>query len=284
MGALLGRTSPKPTARDAGKGDRFSKRAVSRAVLKATAQRPYVLYPAAIGILGGAAALALGPSLAFVIPAVLGAVVGAGGWALDYALRRERYANDYLHAMQEVLESRRAEAVAALERDLAEVGSEEGAGQLERLEEKYRTFETLLARKLQREEITFGRYLGIAEQVFLSALDNLGRIVDTRRSIQAIDHRYVEHRMKELRRGPDSAARREEIASLEARLSLREEQLEKVATWLARNESAMTTIDLTMGSIAEMDTTRGHASMDMESAMQELSRLAGRAQSYGARP
>ena len=56
----------------------FSPQAVSRAVLNATLQKPYVLYPTAVGVLGGLAAVVLGPSLLFLAPAAAGLTLGVG--------------------------------------------------------------------------------------------------------------------------------------------------------------------------------------------------------------
>jgi hypothetical protein len=65
----------------------LSPAAVSRAVLTTTLQKPYVLYPAAVAILGAAAAILLGPSSWFVLPALAGAVVAVGAWAGDFFLQ-----------------------------------------------------------------------------------------------------------------------------------------------------------------------------------------------------
>ena len=60
----------------------FSKKAISRAVLKQTTQHPSVLYPAGAAVIGGLAAIALGPGMV-----ALGAVIGGGAIALggEYA-------------------------------------------------------------------------------------------------------------------------------------------------------------------------------------------------------
>src|SRR5438477_12494898 len=84
----------------------FSPRAVSRAVLHETLQKPYVLYPTAVGLLGGLAALVLSPTMLFVAPAAIGLSLGLGGWALDYTLRRDQHAADYLKRLHETLAGR----------------------------------------------------------------------------------------------------------------------------------------------------------------------------------
>lgn len=259
----------------------LSQAAVSRAVLAVTAQKPYVLYPAVVGVLGTAAALLLGPSALFVVPAVLGGVVGLGSWAVDYFLRRDHHAAEYLRTLHRSLSEQRGAAIRNLERDLVETGFDEGLAQLERLREKLDAFRALLDKKLDPAELTHGRYLGMAEQVFLSGLDNLQRMAHTLASIKAIDEEYLDSRIHVLERIREpSPAQVEELKSLRERLALKEAQRAKLDHWLAQNERAMTQMDLTMAAIAEMDTVRGHASTDLETAMRELAELARRAPDY----
>jgi hypothetical protein len=259
----------------------FSQGALQWAVLESTVQKPYVLYPAALGVLGTAGAILLGPSLLFVVPAIVGGVVGLGSWAFDYFLRREHHANAYLEQLHRALAGRRAQAMQTLASDLRAVDSAQASSQLARLEDKFRAFREILGKKLDRRELTYGRYLGMVEQVFLSGLDNLQRIAHTLGSVRAIDDAYVARRIRDLEGLTEpSSVQRRELESLCERRELKRRQLEKVEEWLAENERAMTQIDVTMAAIAEMKTVHGHASTDMETAMKELQELARRAPRY----
>lgn len=259
----------------------FSPRAVSRAVLAKTLQRPHVLYPTALGILGGVAAAVIAPSLVFLAPAAIGLSLGIGGWALDYGLQRNKHAAEYLRRLQEVLAGRVNESVQRLRKEFEELRYEPGLKQLEQLRVKFEAFETLLRRKLNPQELSFTRYLGITEQVFLAGLDNLTRITDTLRGLAAIDVGHIDKRLKTLTTdGIESAQQDREIAALEERRALVERQRAQIDGLSAENEQAMTQIDHAMAAIASMDTAAAHASMDMEAAMDELRRLAQRAPSY----
>ncbi|MEN8207312.1 MAG: hypothetical protein ABFS24_15085 [Pseudomonadota bacterium] len=259
----------------------FSPQAITRAVLKSTAQKPYVLYPAAAGILGGMAALLLSPSWLFVVPAALGVTVGLGAWAVDATIRREQHASEYLNHMQKILAGRVDRTIRTLEKELREVESKQGLGQLERLRSKYHAFEELLRRKLDPDEITFRRYLGMTEQVFLAGLDNLKHVSDILKGSNAIDEVHVRQRLQDLDgQGSLPTAEQREYSTLEARLELLGSQRVKVQEWFSQNEAAMTQMDSIMAAIAEMDTANTHAVMGMESAMQELGALAERAKSY----
>lgn len=263
----------------------FSPQAVSRAVLGRTLQKPHVLYPTAIGLLSGLAAAVLGPTLVFVAPAAIGLGLGVGGWALDYTLRRDKHAADYLKRLQEAVAGRVAESVARLGREFGELRFEPGLAQMRQLQAKFDALEGLLRRKLDPREMTFARYLGMTEQVFLAGLDNLTRIADTLRGLSAIDAEHVRRRLHVLANdGVESALQDREAAALGERLALLERQREAVDQWLAENEQAMTQIDHVMAAIANLDTSAGHAAMSMESAMSELRRLTERAGNYNPTP
>lgn len=258
----------------------FSPKAVSRAVLGETLQKPYVLYPTAVGVLGGLAAAVLGPSLLFVAPAVIGAGLGLSSWVLDFTLRRDKHAADYLKRLQESLAGQTEQAIIRLNAQLQELEFQPGLSQLNELKNKFHTFDTLLRRKLNPQEMTFGRYRGMTEQVFLAGLDNLGRIADTLQGLAAIDVQHAERRLGTLNSDDvDSHAQDQEIKTLKERLALRQKQCEQIDQWLAENETAMTQIDHVMAAIANLDTSGGHATMSMESAMEELKTLAQRAAS-----
>lgn len=277
---MAGQGQQKQTTRSGEKLD-LSRAAVSRAVLSSTLQQPQVLYPGLVGVLGIAASFAFGPDLWFLVPAIAGSLIGGGAWALDYLLRRDRHANRYLQAVRDALGDRRQQAARDLRQQLDRLGHAEGLSQLERLQEKYQAFSELLGKKLNPGEITYGRYLGMAEQVYLAGLDNLQRIVHTLQSVQTIDQDYVQRRITELDSlASPSETQRRELEALQDRLVLRRNQLEKVSAWQAQNEQAMTRMDQTMAAIAGMTTVQGHAGTDLETAMQAMQELAARAGDY----
>jgi hypothetical protein len=273
-------TQNQPGFRRPVKAPDFSPRAVSRAVLGETLQKPQVLYPAAIGMLGGVATMVLGP--VFLVPAIVGGVIGAGAWAWEYAFRRDMHARNYLQGLHRTLELRVADTLRELTGELRTLKFEPGISQIERLRDKYQVFVELLRRKLDPGEMTFMRYLGMGEQVFLGGLDNLARISDALKGSGTNDTGEIRRRIKELKGdGIDSNAQDQEEAALMARLALMEQQREKISGWLAENEAAMTALDRVMAGVAEMNTTQS-ATMKMQHAMEELETLAKRASSYSA--
>jgi hypothetical protein len=190
---------------------------------------------------------------------------------------------ELLYRLSEKLRRARLVKLEALEIDLRGIGSEQAIDQLRLLGEKLDTFTEVLKRRLNAGELTFVRYLGTAEQVYLAAIDNLQDVSVALTSVRTIDKEYIESRLTEIRaRAPDDSGRREELASLEERRALLDRQHDKVAKLLAKNESAMTALDNTAAVLADTRMARGHASMETEQAMRELEELANRTHKYAS--
>jgi hypothetical protein len=171
--------------------------------------------------------------------------------------------------------------VSDLTGNMQRLGFHQGIRQLEQLQKKFQNFVEILNRTFDAEEITYGRYLGIAEQVYLSSLDNLERVIGTLASVQTIDPSHIDARIEEiLADGIVTEAESTEQETLNQRKLLRESQTQKVGLLMAQNEQAMTHLDLTAAALAEMKTRAGQATMDMESAMAELQNLAARSSKY----
>jgi hypothetical protein len=218
-----------------------------------------------LGMLGaslglGLALLALWPLVAVRSPAFL-----ERHYALHQASSEDR------HGLQ------------ALEADLVRLEAEQGLDQLRMIRQKLESLTDVLRRRLDAGELTYGRYLGTAQQVYLATLDNLGEIVVILTSVGAIDRDYIIRRSAELGEAEDaSPERRREIESLAERHGLLERQLGKIASLYAQNEAAMTALDNTAMALAETRTSKGQASVDAEAAMAALENLAKRADKYAA--
>jgi hypothetical protein len=163
--------------------------------------------------------------------------------------------------------------------ELEEVNAEQGLKQLSMLETKFNNFVAVLERRLNANEATFRRYIGMAEQVYLSSLDNLHEISIALRSISAIESEHLEDRVNELKlqSGQDN---NNELDTLLHRIELLNEQNNKVSSLLSQNESALTLLDKTSASLADTKMDNGHASVDAETAMMELERLAKQTHRY----
>ena len=260
----------------------LSPESIRRAVLSASLQHPSVVYPATLGVLGGLGAFMLAGS-----PVVLAATAAAGGVALiaagvNYFLRHDRIAGSYVEALRSRMAAERQARIADLETDLKEVRSQEGAMQLERFVEKIETFQSILTEKLSPSELTFARFSAIAEAVFLAGVDNLRAIHLSLKALAAIDQPYIRNRvgMLEKKLGEDKPG--DELTGLREQLAQAEKLLARVKTRLGENELALAELDRATGAIGDMRTESSRASLDMESAMAELARIAQRSKDYNS--
>lgn len=254
--------------------------AINKNVLKTTIEHPTVLVPAAVGGLGLAALVLLEPSLLYMIVAASGALVGALSWGANFSLRKDYFSRKYIEQVAAKIEAQRIARSMQLQKLLAETSSEQGLGQFTRSEEKFAAFKQILDKKLNSGELTHSRYMAIAEQVYLSILDNLTDASNILHSIKVIDEDYIQQRLTGYKADAADEHTRREYEALNKRLALHNSQQQKVRDLFTQNEEAMTQLDMTIASIAAMRTDQQQATMDMESAMAELARLASRSKDY----
>jgi hypothetical protein len=266
----------------------YSAEAMRRAVRSESLTHPLVLYPTAVGVLSGLAAMIYNMPLLFLGMGGLLAV-GAGTSVVNYFFRSEALTGKYLAQLAEKYRREREERIATLKDDLsvcekvvgAEQYSRQGREQFERVAMKFRRLNELLQKKFKVGELTYGSFLGAAEQVHLSVLDNLVRMVLLIKSAEAIDPAYISARLSDLKALKKiSPADEREYLSLAKRLDLRERQLDQINTLLTENEESMTVIDETIAAVAAVQTGRGLAEVDLQSAMTHLKEIAGRAKLF----
>ena len=169
--------------------------------------------------------------------------------------------------------------IATLRAELDALADTQPAEQLDALLQKRQSLITVLQRRLDAGELTYGRYLATSQQVFRSSLDNLQEIALASESISTIDETYIDRRLAELTDDDsDVASAERDRATLERRRELRSTQRRKIAQLLAQNESAMTALDRTTTALA--DVPIGRKPEDAEAAMAALEELADRAAKY----
>lgn len=257
----------------------ISPAAIKKAVISTTLQKPMTVYPAALGLLGGFTTLLFGAG-----PIGLTALIAGGGvtlmnWLFEYYVKGDKHANEFVRVYRQQLEKRRVEALKSLEQDLKDINNDHALNQVKLFRNKYDNFHSILDRKLDETELTYNRYLSIAEQVFLNGLDNLENAAISLKSISAIDYERIEKEIQKLDQN-DTQENRQRMNELKTRLDLRANQLERVSDLLLVNERALTQLDHVSTKIANIDTQQNRAHLDMEDAMKELSHLISRAEEY----
>ncbi|MGB5686520.1 MAG: hypothetical protein WBM35_11950 [Candidatus Electrothrix sp.] len=262
----------------------FSSRAVKKAVRSESLFHPVSLYSSSLGLLSGLGWYLFDMSM---LAAGMGALLslGAAMAVVNMFFRRDIIARQYLDRLSARYAKEREGLVHMLSTDLEKCRHIKGADQYGEqaqqqylfIKEKYDTFRSMLDQKLKRGELTYARFLGAAEQVYLGGLDTLRRIVVLLQSVSTIDPDYIAKRLAELEQVavPDPADERE-YATLKKRLDLMEQQLKQVNSLLTDNEESMTIMSQSIATVAQMRTGGDLASMGLDTAMENLQELAGR--------
>lgn len=271
--------------------DDFGTESIHQAVRRESLFHPMVLYPAAIGMLSGFAAMLYDLPMLFLGMGGLLAV-GAGTSVINYFFRGQAISGKYLEKLAQKYQKERERLLETLSVDLqhsatvtgAEQYGRQGQQQFIRIDKKYQRLRELLQKKFKVGELTYGSFLGAAEQVNLSVIDNLLRIVSLIQSAEAIDPEYIASRIKDVQSLKKvTEADEREYEALRKRLELRENQLQQVNTLLTENEESMTVMDETIAAIADIQTGKGLADSDLQSAMTHLKEIAGRTKLFNQR-
>ncbi|WP_419811383.1 hypothetical protein [Bacterioplanoides sp.] len=251
----------------------LSPSAIKKAVVSEAIQSPLTVYPIAISVISGVYSLAIYPGAVALGLLGVGAVAGIGSWAWQSIVKADDLANDFVNTYRAELVERRDQALSNLGKDLAEIGLDEGLGQIQLFKDKYDNFANVLDKQLEQGELTYNRYLSIAEQVFLGGLDNLDAASLAVHSVSAIDVKRIDGELAKT----DNTVK---VAELKSRKNMYIKQMDRVAELLLENEKALTQLDEVTTRIASVNTQQGRAQVALEDAMEELQHLITRAETY----
>jgi hypothetical protein len=252
---------------------------IKKEVISTSLQKPFTVYPATVGALGAFYSLLFGSNIITLVAMIAGGSVTLFNWVYEYYIKGDQHANRFVTLYRMELEKRRIDALKHLEEELSEIQNEQAVNQVLLFRRKYDNFQAILDRKLDATELTYNRYLSIAEQVFLNGLDNLENAAIALKSISAINVDRIKKDIKALDQGQTKNIEAQKV-ELNARLELHKTQLNRARELLLTNEKALTQLDQVAAKLANIDTRRNHAHVDMEDAMDELSRLIERAEGY----
>ncbi|MEO9803399.1 MAG: hypothetical protein ABJF04_09140 [Reichenbachiella sp.] len=261
-----------PVARD------FSKPAIRSALMRHVNNHWTVRY--AIPMFAGT--IVAGGIFGFSYPIYLSmlAVSGMGitSWVYNFFVDGHRFEKKYVVKLREIIAQKTALKRKDLSEDLAKFGSTRGLQQLELFQKKFDNLIEVLNSKFDETQLTYSRYYGIAQEVFLSGIDNLSDLVTALKTIDTMDIDYLNAQLMELEKIEKlSPARNKEFDALKRRLNSSREQKNKVHDLLAENEEALAQFDETAIAISEIERTRNkEATIGMEKAMSDLQELISR--------
>lgn len=233
---------------------------------------------ALLAVLGAGYVSAFEPGTGMTVGLVVVSALAVVGWPATMAMSGTLSARQFATVDTEAVDQ---EMIATLAAELAELEDSQPAEQLVALQQKRATLIKVLDRRLDRNELTYARYVSTSDQVYRSALDNLHEVAVANDSVSSIDTGYIERRIAELDSGTgDSDSAQRERETLAQRASLRDDQVARIGRLMAQNEAALTTLDRTTSALADVPV--GQRPEDAEDAMAALDALAARAQMYAA--
>jgi hypothetical protein len=168
------------------------------------------------------------------------------------------------------MEAEREHIIAVLHDEIDEKSIPSARSQLDDFKRKFETFVDVLDDRFNPGELTFIRYMSVAEQVYLSGLDNLRNAVISSKAIQTTDVNVLKDRLEKLGSSTNDEIER---AALSERLRGFEETAKNITDLIVVNEKALTVLDSVTQKLARTQVSKGMADGDTESAMQELGRM-----------
>lgn len=257
-----------------------STKSLQKVLLKNSLVSPYVLYPSVTAVLSGMAGALFGFTGLITGIAVGGLFAAASGFTTEFALRRDKNMKRIVSELNKQMEERRQALVGDLKREIAQQRLESAENQLNDFQSKFATFIDVLDDRFSPTELTFMRYETVAEQVYLSGMDNLRNAVILQKASGMSDIEDLRKRMKTLQSSKESSS---EQALLHERITGYEETRKEIDNLMLMNERALTLLDQVTQKIARTQVNEGMANGDTETAMNELERLGTMLAQYAKR-
>ncbi len=250
----------------------YSSQAIQKAVVTDGIKHPATLYPLALGIGCGFIGWLFGTP-ALYLAAIAGILAGPA-WAISRIFFfHEKFGSLYIQKLnkkQKAYEEHIRKNIADRLRECMAIEgrreyAEQGIRQFQEIRGKMTDIREILEMKLSSGELTFGRFLGATEQVFLSVLDNLKSVAGILKSTGTIDTDYIHNRLKDIaHKDEQNHDDLEQENTLKQRLDLYDSQQKKVNALLSKNEKAITELENLSAAVAQWRTVGQLADMDYQ--------------------
>lgn len=243
---------------------------VQGALFSRSIKSPFVLYPTVTAGLGAVAGALFGFNVILGAVLIGGATLAAGGFLTEFGIRRNANVKQILLEATRDMEKQREEIIDLLHKEIDEKTLPKARNQLVDFKTKFDTFVDVLDDRFNPGELTFIRYMSVAEQVYLSGLDNLRNAVISSKAIQNTNPQDLNNRLNKLGASTNDAIER---AALTERLQGYEETVKNITDLIVLNEKALAVLDSVTQKIARTQFSKGMADSDTESAVEELGRM-----------
>ncbi len=253
----------------------FEEKAIIRALNKAIMDN--WLVGASIGAIpvGILTAILLGTGVG--IPIIGGALLlGGGTWAWKRYFKGDKFFDFYRDHLRQLLDEDTERRRDELQRSLEAYGNKHASEQLEQFQTKIKVFIEILDVKFpDKNQLTYNRYYTIAQEVFLSGIDNLNEVLLIYKTLDAIDMDYIERSLQRLeKREQEDATKRERNSLLQSKQQYLD-QHQDIENLMAQNEEALGKLDEAIVQVQDIKrSSNNEGQLDMEASMEQLHRMA----------
>lgn len=197
--------------------------------------------------------------------------VGLGNLFLDIFLRKNKHEFDYLKQHERLREQNIKDLSDYLISEFKEFNLDTPAEQVEKINDFFSNFKTVLGEKFFENSISHGEYLSIAEQINLAVLNKLMEALSKYRSVQTID-------VDSLNRSIHSSDNDSEKLQFLNQINLKETQENEVEVLINEVEKTLTGLaELTVKVANISDTSKAIA---LENLRVQASDLANKSNLY----
>lgn len=237
-------------------------------------QHPLNSYPTMLGAVGGAFYFLIDPIATVGIISIILASVGFGSVAINRFFRSDAFTLD---AMQQWNAKQERDRIRELGQLDSKLDSEISRKQLSRINGKFTTFVDVLNERFTKGTITYGRFFGIAQEIFKVSVSRIEEIHLKEKQLLGIHRKSILNRLEELHQQDQSNANvKSEQASLESRLEIRKKIENRITEIIASNEQAITTFDMVMDQMAADECSERELSLlmsELESVSETINNL-----------
>ena len=210
------------------------------------------------------------------IPIIGGALLlGGGTWAWKRFFKGDKFVDQYRDHLRQQLDEDTERRRNELQRSLEAYGNKHACEQLEQFQTKIKVFIEILDMKFpDKNQLTYNRYYTIAQEVFLSGIDNLNEVLLIHKTLDAIDMDYIERSLQRLEsREQDAVTKRERSSLLQSKQQYQDQQ-QDIKNLMAQNEEALSKLDEAIVQVQDIKrSANNEGQLDMEASMEQLHRM-----------
>jgi hypothetical protein len=211
------------------------------------------------------------------IPIIGGALLlGGGTWAWKRFFKGDKFFDYYRDHLRQILDEDTERRRNELQRSLEAYGNKHAGEQLEQFQMKIKVFIEILDMKFpDKNQLTYNRYYTIAQEVFLSGIENLNEVMLIHKTLDAIDIDYIERSLQRLEKREQDDATKRERSSLQQSRQQYHDQQQDIINLMAQNEEALSKLDEAIVQVQDIKrSANNEGRLDMEASMEQLHNMA----------